>query len=84
MAALTGSELLNYVNIARETGISHKVVRHYIEIFEDTLLGFRIPPWRKSRKRRMIRTEKFYLFDVGVANFLTGRAPRAGGTVPGG
>lgn len=76
--ALTNSELINYVNIGRETGVSHKRVRGYVEILEDTLLGFRVPPWRKSRNRRMIQTEKFYLFDVGVANFLTGRAPRAG------
>lgn len=78
VAALTSSELLNYVNIARETGVSHKVVRSYVEILEDTLLGSRVPPWKKSRKRRMIQTEKFYLFDVGVANFLTGRQPRIG------
>lgn len=78
VAALTSSELINYVNIARETGVSHKVVRSYVDILEDTLLGFRVQPWRKSRKRRMIRTEKFYLFDVGVANFLAGCQPRVG------
>lgn len=78
VAAITSSELLNYMNIARETGISHKVVRTYFQILEDTHLGFRVPPWKRSRNRRMIVTGKFYLFDVGVANFLARRQPRLG------
>lgn len=78
VAAITSSELINYVNIARETGVSHKVVRTYFDILEDTYLGFRIHPWKKSKKRRMILTEKFYLFDVGVANYLARRRPKIG------
>ncbi|MCC6764335.1 MAG: ATP-binding protein [Deltaproteobacteria bacterium] len=80
VAALTSSELLNYANVARESGVSAKVVRTYFEILEDTYLGFRIPPWRKTRRRRLVETEKFYLFDVGVTNFLARRAPRLGGS----
>ncbi|MBU0694146.1 MAG: AAA family ATPase [Candidatus Omnitrophica bacterium] len=78
VAAITSSELINYINIARETGISHKVVRTYFNILEDTYLGFRVSPWKKSKNRRMITTEKFYLFDVGVANYLARRQPRIG------
>jgi predicted AAA+ superfamily ATPase len=75
IAAVTNGELLNYSNVARETGVSAKVVRNYFQILEDTLLGFRLQPWRNSKDRRLIDTEKFYLFDVGVANYLTGRTP---------
>jgi uncharacterized protein len=78
VAAITSSELINYVNIARETGVSHRLVRTYFDILEDTYLGFRIPPWKKSRNRRLIGTEKFYLFDVGVANYLARRQPKIG------
>lgn len=79
VAAITNSELLNYVNVGREAGISAKIVRTYFDILEETYLGFRVPPWRRSRDRRMILTEKFYFFDVGVANYLARRQPRAGG-----
>lgn len=78
VAALTSSELINYVNIGREAGISHRIVRTYFDILEDTYLGFRIPPWARSKNRRLIATEKFYLFDVGVANYLARRQPRIG------
>ncbi len=61
VASLTSGELLNYTNVGRETGVSAKVVRNYFQILEDTLLGFRISPWRKAKNRRLIETEKFYL-----------------------
>jgi len=78
IAAITSSELLNYSNIAREAGVSHKVIRSYFQILEDTLLGFRLSPWKRSNNRKLVETEKFYLFDVGVANYLARRKPAPG------
>lgn len=78
VAAITSSELLNYTNIGREAGVSHRTVRAYLQILEDSLLGFRVQPWKASRTRRMIATEKFYLFDVGLSNALARRRPRLG------
>ena len=78
VAALASSELLNYTNVAREVGVSAKVVRGYFDLLEDTLLGFRVAPWTKSRNRRLIQTPKFYMFDVGIANFLARRQPKPG------
>lgn len=77
-AALTSGELLNYTNIGRESGVSAKVVRNYFQILEDTLIGYRVQPWRKVKKRRLIETEKFYLFDVGLTNYLSRRFPKIG------
>ena len=76
VAALTNAEILNYTNVSRECGVSAKVVRNYFQILEDTLLGFRLEPWKKTRDRRLIETEKFYFFDVGVANYLARRQPQ--------
>ena len=73
VSALTSSELLNYTNMARETGLSAKVVRNYFEILDDTFLGYRLSPWRSSKNRRMTLTDKFYFFDVGVSNYLAKR-----------
>ncbi len=80
VAALTSSELLNYTNVGREAGISAKVVRRYFDILETTFLGSRLPPWRGAPTRRLIETEKFYFFDVGLANYLARRRPVAGST----
>lgn len=75
VAAIASSELLNYTNVAREVGVSAKVVRGYFDLLEDTMLGYRVAPWTKSPNRRMIQTPKFYLFDVGIANHLARRRP---------
>lgn len=70
--ALTHGGLVNYANIARDCGVHAKTVREYFQILEDTLLGHTLPPWRRSRKRRMIETAKFYLFDPGLVRTLKG------------
>lgn len=66
----THGRQLNYANVARESGVSASTVRGYYRILEDTLLGFTLEPWRRSTKRRMVETAKFYLFDPGVAGEL--------------
>lgn len=76
IAAITNGELLNYTNVARETGVNSRIIRSYFQILEDTLLGFRLQPWRKANNRRLIETEKFYLFDIGIANYLAQRQPK--------
>jgi len=67
---LTHGQQLNHSNVARETGVSASTVRNYYQIVEDTLLGSTLEPWRRRKKRRLVETAKFYLFDVGVANQL--------------
>lgn len=70
--SLTHGQLINFANIARDCGVSPKTVREYYQILQDTLLGHELPPWRKKRKRRLIETAKFYLFDPGVVRALSG------------
>jgi len=78
VAAITNAELINYTNISRESGVSAKVVNNYFEILEDTLLGFRLHSWMRVNKRRLIRADKFYFFDVGISNYLARRRPLQG------
>jgi predicted AAA+ superfamily ATPase len=67
-------ELVNYANIARDCGVDAKTVREYFQILVDTLLGRMVEPFSGRRSRQVItRAPKFYLFDVGVAGFLTKR-----------
>jgi predicted AAA+ superfamily ATPase len=70
IVGLCHGQQINYANFARETGVSASTVRNYFQILEDTLLGFNLEPWRRRKKRRLVETAKFYLFDIGVANQL--------------
>lgn len=67
-------ELTNYSNIARDCGVDSKTVKEYYQILIDTLLAIRLEPFKKRQSRQVIsKAPKYYLFDVGVAGFLTNR-----------
>ena len=73
VAALTDGEIVNNNNIAQDCGISAVTVSAYFDILVDTLIGYRIPAFRKVMKRRLVQAPKFYYFDIGVANHLLHR-----------
>ncbi|MBL7071696.1 MAG: ATP-binding protein [Candidatus Omnitrophica bacterium] len=67
-------ELTNYSNIARDCGVDSKTVKEYYQILVDTLLAVRIDPFKKRQSRQVItKAAKYYLFDVGIAGYLTKR-----------
>jgi predicted AAA+ superfamily ATPase len=80
IAALTNGEMVNYSNIAAETGVSVPTVKAYFQILEDTLLGRYLPSFQKKPKRRVIMAPKFYLFDTGIVNILLNRGKIEAGT----
>ena len=71
-AALQSGEQLNYSNMANDIGMSRQSIANWYQVLEDTLLGFQLPPWKKSAKRKSVSITKFYLFDVGVTRRLSG------------
>jgi predicted AAA+ superfamily ATPase len=70
VAANNDGELVNYTNIARECGVSVKTIQEYYQILEDTFLAYRIDPWMKSIRKRLVSHPRYYLFDTGVTNAL--------------
>jgi len=73
IAALTNGEIVNFTNIATDCGISSPTVKEYFSILEDTMFGYFVPAFTKTIKRRLMQAPKFYLFDVGVVNYLMKR-----------
>lgn len=72
-AAFSNGELVNYANIASDCGVSAPTVKEYFQVLEDTMTGRFLPSYQKKPKRRVILAPKFYLFDVGIANYLLKR-----------
>lgn len=58
--------VLNLSNVSRECQVKRKTVEGYVEIFEDLLLGFRLPVFTRKAKRELAAHPKFYYFDAGV------------------
>lgn len=79
-AALTSGEIVNYTNIASDCGVSAKTIREYFGILEDTLIGYMVPSYTKTLKRKVTQAPKFYFFDVGIYNYLMNRTQLSPGT----
>ena len=72
VAAQSNGTIINYRRIGEDIGANEKTVKSYFEIFEDTLIGFRLPPFSRSIRKQQIESPKFYLFDCGVKRALQG------------
>lgn len=68
---INGQEL-NYEGFASDLQVSTSTFKNYIQILEDTLIGFRLPGFIESKKRKATSRSKHYLFDLGVARHLAG------------
>jgi predicted AAA+ superfamily ATPase len=66
LAGFENGNILNYSNIARETGVSSKTIKEYFEILIDTLIGFYLPPFLRTKRKRIISHPKFYFVDTGL------------------
>jgi uncharacterized protein len=71
VASLCNGEMVNMNNIARDCAVDRASVQGYYQILVDTLVAYLIYPYHQKVKRDLITaTPKFYMFDVGVANYL--------------
>jgi hypothetical protein len=70
VAARTG-EMLNYANIANETGVSEPTVKKWISVLERTGIVYLLQPYSQSALKRAIKTPKIYFRDTGLACYLT-------------
>jgi predicted AAA+ superfamily ATPase len=71
-AALINGEMINFSKLANDCQVPPSTVTEYAALLEDTLVGFLLPAWTESRKRKAIRTGKLYFFDPGITHTLAG------------
>lgn len=72
ISALTNGKVLNFNSLSSDSGIPASTIREYYQILQDTLIGFIVPSWTKTLKRKAMSTAKFYFFDIGVTHLLAG------------
>lgn len=59
------------MEISQETGIARTTINGYLEILEQTLLGYKLLPIQLKAKVKEVATPKFYFFDTGVVRVLS-------------
>lgn len=75
-AGRTGQEL-NLSSLGGDTGVSHNTARSWLSVLESSFLLFRLPPWLRNPRKRVIKAPKVHFIDSGLVCSLLGiRSPQ--------
>lgn len=70
LAALESGQMMNLTKLSQQSSIAISTLRVFYQILVDTFVGFWLPPFSESPRKRLLTTPSFYFFDVGVRNAL--------------
>lgn len=70
VAGQMSGRVLNIHKIAKDVGVDDKTVLSYVQILQDTLVGYVVPGFHRSVRKSQQQPAKLYLFDLGVQNYL--------------
>ena len=72
LLASRSAQILNQATIARETRVSQPTVNRYINLLEMSGLYFKLQPYSRNVKKRVVKSPKGYFLDTGLMCSLTG------------
>lgn len=72
VAASESGAIVNYQKIGRAAAVVDTTVKAYFQLLCDTLIAYQIPAWSHSVRKQIQTASRYYLFDNGVINALTG------------
>jgi len=70
--ALRSSQVLNYSDLARDTGIAPNTARKWLGLLQTSAVVALIEPYYGNRTKRLIKSPKLVFLDTGLAVFLAG------------
>lgn len=71
IAVRTG-QLVNYAEIARDTGVSGITVKSWLTVLRVSGLIELLQPYHNNLTKRLVKTPKIYFMDTGLCSFLAG------------
>ena len=72
-AAHRSGQLLNYSELARDTGLSVDTARRYLRYLELSYQVLLLQPWRTNPVASVVKTPKLYWLDTGMLRCMTGQ-----------
>lgn len=76
LAANENGKIVNYTKLGKTIGIHPATVKEYFGILSDTLIANKVPAWSQKIRIQLQKSPKYYFFDCGVINALTGNLSR--------
>lgn len=68
-------QLVNFEALGNDTGVSGVTIRHWLSVLEASYVVFLLPPWYGNSVKRLVKSQKLYFYDTGLAALI--RASRA-------
>ena len=72
MLAHYHGQIWNASEFARNFGVNHTTVRHYLDILASAFVVRQLQPWHENIKKRQVKAPKVYLADTGILHTLLG------------
>lgn len=70
--ALRTSQVINYSDLARDTGIAPNTARKWMGLLQTSAIISLVGPYFGNRTKRLIKSPKLFFLDTGLAAFLCG------------
>jgi predicted AAA+ superfamily ATPase len=71
LAGRTG-HIVNLASLGNDVGVSSTTIRNWLSVLEASYVVFRLAPFFENVGKRVIKSPKIYMTDVGLASFLLG------------
>ena len=65
-------QLVNLSSLGSDAGVSHTTAREWLTVLETSYIIFQLPPFHANIRKRLVKSPKFYFYDVGLASYLIG------------
>jgi len=72
LAASRTGTLVNLADFGREVGVTAPTARRWLSVLEASQIAFLLPPFHRNFGKRIRKSPKLYLLDVGLASYLMG------------
>ncbi len=71
VAGRTSAEL-NLSTLGADAGVSHNTARAWLSVLEASFICFRLPSWRRSKRKQVVKSPKIHFMDSGLACYFLG------------
>ena len=65
-------QLVNFSSLANDVGVSYTTIKEWMSILEASYIVFLLRPFHANLSKRLVKSPKLYMYDVGLAAFLLG------------
>lgn len=70
LCAARSGQLLNLSGLASDCGITHPTARSWLSVLEASAVVHLLPPFHRSRTKRLVKSPKLYFLDTGLLCWL--------------